>query len=82
MTISNVGVHQIWQLKPKSPPNVPHIQYAISTYLLLYHSNCTSYIPYHGKVWRVESLANLVNRLQFAKLKLVTISNPLANLFI
>ena len=26
-------------------------------------------IPYSEKVWRVESLANLVNCLQFAKLK-------------
>ena len=40
-------------------------------------------IPYSGKVWRVESLAN---HLQFAKLKpfklVVTINNPLAELFI
>ena len=26
-------------------------------------------IPYSGKVWQIESLANLVNHLQFAKLK-------------
>ena len=40
-------------------------------------------IPYSGKVWRGESLAN---RLRFAKLKpsklVVTIDNPLADLFI
>ena len=39
-----------------------------------------------GKVLRVESLANLVNRLQFAKQKpfkvVVTINNPLADQFI
>ena len=43
-------------------------------------------IPYSGKVWRGESLANLANRLRFAKLKpsklVVTIDNPLADLFI
>ena len=43
-------------------------------------------IPYSGKVWLVESLANLANRLQFAKLKpsklVVTIDNPLADLLI
>ena len=41
---------------------------------------------YSGKVWRGESLANLVNGLRFAKLKpsklIVTIDNPLADLFI
>ena len=46
----------------------------------------TKVIPYSGKVWRVESLANLVNCLQFAKLKpskvVVTINKPLADLFI
>ena len=45
-----------------------------------------STIPYSGKVWRGESLANLANRLQFAKLKpsklVVTIDNPLADLLI
>ena len=43
-------------------------------------------ISYSRKVWWVESLANLVNHLQFAKLKpskvLVTINNYLADLFI
>ena len=43
-------------------------------------------IPYSGKVWRGESLANLVNRLRFAKQKpsklAVTIDNPLADLLI
>ena len=43
-------------------------------------------LPYSGKVWRGESLANLANRLRFAKLKpsklVVTIDNPLADLFI
>ena len=42
-----------------------------------------SYVPYSGIVWRGE---NLANRLRFAKLKpsklLVTIDNPLADLFI
>ena len=41
-------------------------------------------IPYSGNVWWVESLANLVNRLQFAKLKpfevVVTINKLLADL--
>ena len=41
------------------------------------------YIPYSGKVWRGESLAN---RLRFAKLKpsklVVTINSPLADVFI
>ena len=41
-------------------------------------------ILYSGKVWWVESLANLVNRLQFTKLKpskvVVTINNLLADL--
>ena len=44
------------------------------------------YIPYSGKVWQGESLANLANHLRFAKLKpsklVVTIDNPLADLFI
>ena len=43
-------------------------------------------IVYSGKVWHAESLANLANHLQFAKLKpsklVVTIDNPLADLFI
>ena len=43
-------------------------------------------ILYSGKVWQVESLVNLANRLRFAKLKpskvVVTINNPLADLFI
>ena len=43
-------------------------------------------IPYSGKVWRGESLANLANRRRFAKLKpsklIPTIDNPLADLFI
>ena len=38
------------------------------------------------KVWQAESLVNLVNRLQFAKLKpskvVVTINNHLADLFV
>ena len=42
-----------------------------------------SYIPYSGKVWRGESLAN---RRRFAKLKpsklIPTIDNPLADPFI
>ena len=46
----------------------------------------TEIIPYSGKVWRGESLANLANRLRFAKLKpsklIVTIDNPLPDLFI
>ena len=45
-----------------------------------------SYVPYSGKVWRRESLANLANRRRFAKLKpsklITTIDNPLADLFI
>ena len=44
------------------------------------------YIPYSGRDWQVESLANMANHLQFAKLKaskvVVTINNPLADLFI
>ena len=36
-------------------------------------------IPYSGKVWQVESLANLANHLQFAKLKLVVTTNNLLN---
>ena len=43
-------------------------------------------IPYSGKVWRGESLANLANCRQFAKLKpsklIPTIDNLLADLFI
>ena len=43
-------------------------------------------IPYSGKVWRGESLANLANRRRFAKLKpsklIPTIDNPMADLFI
>ena len=43
-------------------------------------------LPYSGKVWWVESLAILINRLWFTKLKpskvLVTINNPLVDLFI
>ena len=43
-------------------------------------------LPYSGKVWRGESLANLANRRRFAKLKpsklIPTIDNPLADLFI
>ena len=42
-----------------------------------------AYIPYSGKVWQGESLAN---RLRFAKLKpsklIVTIDNPMADLVI
>ena len=45
-----------------------------------------THIPYSGKVWRGESLANLVNRRRFAKLKpsklIPTIDNLLADLFI
>ena len=45
-----------------------------------------SNIPYSGKVWWGESLANLANGLRFTKLKpsklVVTIDNPLADLFI
>ena len=41
-------------------------------------------IPYSGKVWQVESLVNLANRLQFANLKpfkvVITINNPLDDL--
>ena len=43
-------------------------------------------ILYSGKVWQVESLANLANILRFTKLEpskvAVTISDPLADLFI
>ena len=43
-------------------------------------------IPYGGKVWWVESLVNLANRLWFPKLKpskvVVTINNPLNDPFI
>ena len=43
-------------------------------------------VPYSGKVWWGESLVNLANCLRFAKLKpsklIVTIDNPLADLFI
>ena len=43
-------------------------------------------IPYSGKVWQVETLANLANYLQFTKLKplkvAITINKPLADLFI
>ena len=43
-------------------------------------------LPYSGKVWRGESLANLANRSWFAKLKpsnlVVTIDNLLADLLI
>ena len=39
-----------------------------------------SYILYSRKVWWVESSANLVNCLRFTKL--VSINNPLADLFI
>ena len=51
--------------------------------LLMYHAAITirsyycMYIPYSGKVWRVENLANLTNRLRFAKLKLVVTINML-----
>ena len=44
------------------------------------------YLPYSGKVWWGESLANLANRRRFVKLKpsklIPTIDNPLADLFI
>ena len=47
---------------------------------------CYDHLLYSGKVWRGESLANLANRLRFAKLKpsklVVTIDNPLADPFI
>ena len=42
-------------------------------------------LSYSGKLWWVESLANLENHLRFAKLKLVAsmnIDNPLTDLFI
>ena len=43
-------------------------------------SNTVINIPYSGKVWRRESLANLANRRRFAKLKpsklIPTIDNP------
>ena len=56
------------------------------SYLLHKSSIKLLYLLYSGKVWWVESLANLANRLQFAKLKpsklIVTIDNPLADLFI
>ena len=65
------------------------MKYLLLTFLLLGivlldHIRPIRQIPYSGKVWRVESLANLANRLQFAKLKpskvVVTINNPLADL--
>ena len=44
-----------------------------------------SEVLYSGKVWQVESLANLANCLRFAKLKpskvVVTINNFMADLF-
>ena len=47
---------------------------------------CTKVILYSGDIWWGESLANLVNHMQFDKLTLsklvVTISNLLADLFI
>ena len=47
---------------------------------------CKLWLPYSGKVWRGESLANLANRRRFAKLKpsklIPTIDNPMADLFI
>ena len=43
-------------------------------------------IPYSQKAWRVESLANMANHLQFAKLKplklVVSMNNLLVDLFI
>ena len=43
-------------------------------------------VPYSGKVWRGESLANLANHRRFAKLKpsklIPTIDDPLADPFI
>ena len=43
-------------------------------------------IPYSLKAWQVESLANMANRLQFAKLKpsklVVLMNNLLVDLFI
>ena len=54
-------------------------------YRVIVKTICTN-IPYSGKVWLVESLANLANHLQFTKLKpsklVATISNRLADLFI
>ena len=45
-----------------------------------------SELSYSKKVWQGESLANLANRLRFAKLKpsklIVTIDNPMSDLFI
>ena len=53
---------------------------------LLEQSVGVEYTVYSEKAWQVESLANLVNCLRFAKLKpsklVVTINNPLADLFI
>ena len=44
------------------------------------------FILYSGKVWPIESLANLANHLRFTKLEpskvVVTTSDPLADLFI
>ena len=44
------------------------------------------YIPYGGKVWLGDSLANLANHQRFSKLKpskvVDAINNPLADLFI
>ena len=56
---------------------------------MFYPTNVSRYtVPYSGKVWQVESLANLASHLRFAKFKLkpsklvVTSNNPLADLFI
>ena len=54
--------------------------YAAFALMLLFFST----IPYSGKVWQGESLANLANHPQFAKLKpsplVLTINNLLADL--
>jgi len=50
------------------------------------YPNCTPCVPYSGKVWQGESLANLVNHPWFAKLKpskfLLTVITFWLNLFI
>ena len=60
-----------------------HTDVCLCVYVYIFICVC---IPFSRKVWWVESLANLVNRLRFIKLKpsklVVTISNPLADLFI
>ena len=77
------SMYSTWIMRPKHTHTRTHIHTQTHTHILLLS---IYYIPYSGKVWRGETLANLANCPQFTKLKssklVLTINNLLADLLI